>query len=158
MRETADPRIDIGVALLLIAICGVVLWETRDIPPGTFEPLGSAPVPQATALLIIALCLLVLLRAVKRLRQAQAAPLDDNKPHRLDAVVVAVLTVLYVLAMQLRLVTFAVMSTVFLSLTIGWLIRFELRRLPLVVLVAAATGFGCQYLFTRVFIVDLPGL
>ena len=32
MRETADPRTDIGVALLLIVICGAVLWETRTIP------------------------------------------------------------------------------------------------------------------------------
>ena len=158
MREGASPRTDIGVALLLIVICGAVLWETRTIPPGTFEPLGSAPVPQATAIIIIALCLLVLLRAVKRLRRGWSDELDDTKPHRLDAAMVAGFTILYVLAMQMRIVTFAIMTTLFLIVTIGWLIRFEVRRLPIVVLVAAITGFGCQYLFTRVFIVDLPGL
>ena len=156
MRD-ADPRTDIGVALLLISICGAVLWETRDIPPGTFEPLGSAPVPQVTALLIIVLCLLVLLRAIRRLRQGWTSG-QDAASHRLDAAVVAGFTVLYVMAMQWRIVTFAVMTTLFLCLSIGWLVRFERRRLLIVALVAAATGFGCQYLFTRVFIVDLPGL
>ena len=68
------------------------------------------------------------------------------------------LTVLYVLAMQLRLVTFAIMTAIFLFLTIGWLIRFKWKRLPVLALVAVITGFGCQYVFTRIFIVDLPGL
>ncbi|MCB1716531.1 MAG: tripartite tricarboxylate transporter TctB family protein [Candidatus Competibacteraceae bacterium] len=158
MRETADPRTDIGVALLLIVICGAVLWETRTIPPGVFEPLGSAPVPQIAAVLIILLCLLVLLRAVLRLRQWASVDQGEGPPHRLDAAVVFGLTVLYVLAMQLRLVTFAIMTAIFLFLTIGWLIRFKWKRLPVLALVAVITGFGCQYVFTRIFIVDLPGL
>jgi len=158
MRETADPRTDIGVALLLIVICGIVLWETRTIPAGVFEPLGSAPVPQTAALLIICLCILVLVRAVLRLQQPQPTHTESHRPQRLNAAVVAGLTILYVTAMQFRITTFAIITTLFLLLTIGWLIRFELRRLPWVVLVAACTGFGCQYLFTRVFIVDLPGL
>ena len=158
MRETADPRTDIGVALLLIVICSAVLWETRTIPPGVFEPLGSAPIPQAIALLIILLCIIVLVRAVLRLQQPPLADSDAHRPHRLDAAVVAGLTVLYVTAMQFRITTFAVITTLFLLLTIGWLIRFQPRRLPWVMLTAVITGFGCQYVFTRIFIVDLPGL
>ncbi len=43
-------------------------------------------------------------------------------------------------------------------LTIGALVRFERRLLPLIVVIALVTGFGCQYVFTRIFVVDLPGL
>ena len=54
--------------------------------------------------------------------------------------------------------TFAIVTTVFLTATIFVLCRFDVRKLPVILLVAAITGFGCQYLFTRVFVVDLPGL
>ena len=72
--------------------------------------------------------------------------------------IVALLTVLYVTALQFRLTTFAIVTTVFLTATIFVLSRFDLAKLPVILVVAAVTGFGCQYLFTRVFVVDLPGL
>lgn len=138
----------------------MVLWESRGLPPGVFEPLGSAAVPRATATLIALLSLLVLLRALARLRRAAppSGGLAEVAPRRLDALLVAVLTVGYVLAMQFRIVSFALMTTLFLFVCIGLLTRFRPRLLPAVALIAAAVGFGCQYLFTRVFIVDLPGL
>jgi len=71
---------------------------------------------------------------------------------------VAGLTVFYVTALQFRLTTFAIVTTVFLTATIFVLCRFDLAKLPVILVVAAVTGFGCQYLFTRVFVVDLPGL
>ena len=42
--------------------------------------------------------------------------------------------------------------------TIFVLARFNVAKLPVILVLAAITGFGCQYLFTRVFVVDLPGL
>ena len=75
-----------------------------------------------------------------------------------DAAIVAVLTVVYVAALHFRVTTFAIITTVFLIATIFVLVRFDIAKLPVILLVAAVTGFGCQYLFTRVFVVDLPGL
>ena len=40
---------------------------------------------------------------------------------------------------------------------IGLLVRFQRRHLPWVALVGVSMGYGCQYVFTRVFVVDLPG-
>jgi cobalamin synthase len=164
MNDGSDPRINIGICSFIVAVCAAVLWETRKIGPGVFEPLGSAPVPRWTAALIILLCLLVMAQAVFALRRrekhAGMGDIEEDaiRPRWRDAGVVFLLTVLYVTVMQARLTTFAIMTTVFLFIAIGLLVRFERRRLPLILLIAAVTGFGCQYLFTRVFIVDLPGL
>jgi len=160
MSDDPRPRTDLGLALFLIVVCGAVLWEARTIPPGVFEPLGSAPIPQATAGLIILLALVVMGRALLAMvRAAPARPAAEDLALRpLDAAAVIGLTVLYVLAMALRLVDFAVLTALFLLVTIGVLVRFERRLLPVIVALALATGFGCQYVFTRIFVVDLPGL
>lgn len=157
MSERTDPRVEITVSLALVVICGLVLVEARSIPPGFFEPLGSAPVPRFVAWAIIGLCLVVIARAAWRLRAGFAQPAEP--PSRwLDLLAIAVLTGAYVLVLQWRLTTFGVMTTAYLVLAIGLLVRFDRRRLPWVALVAAITGFGSQYVFTRIFVVDLPGL
>jgi hypothetical protein len=157
MNGQVDRRFDIGVALVLIVIAAVAIWQAADLPPGTFEPLGSARVPQMTAGLIILLSLWVILRAMLRdagVRDVQPAGAARWR----DAGIVAVLTVVYVAALHFRVTTFAIITTVFLIATIFVLVRFDIAKLPVILLVAAVTGFGCQYLFTRVFVVDLPGL
>jgi putative tricarboxylic transport membrane protein len=116
MQEPLDRRIDIGVALVLIVIAGIVTFETADLPPGSFEPLGSARVPQMTAGLIILLALLVIGRAL--LRPTEAGVLVAEGERWRDAAIVAVLTVGYVAAMQMRLATFAIVTTVFLTAVI----------------------------------------
>jgi len=154
VQERIDPRIEIGVALMIIVMAALALFETRDIPPGSFEPLGSAPVPQATAGLIIILALGLVLRACLDRRPVAAGPGSGL----IDAAAVLAFTLLYVTAMHYRLTTFAIMTVLYLVLTIGFLVRFERRRLPLIAAIAVVVGFGCQYIFTRVFVVDLPGL
>lgn len=157
MSDGVDRRFDIGVALVLIVIAAIAIWEAADLPPGTFEPLGSARVPQMTASLIILLSVWVILRAM--LREASADEVEHAGAARWrDAGIVAVLTIIYVAALHFRITTFAIVTTVFLTATIFVLARFDLTKLPVILLVAVITGFGCQYLFTRVFVVDLPGL
>jgi Tripartite tricarboxylate transporter TctB family len=160
MPDGSSPRTDLALGLFLIVVCGAVLWESRTIPPGVFEPLGSAPIPQATAGLIILLALVVMARALRSLRQgAGARPAEDGLVLRpLDAAAVIGLSVLYVFAMALRTVDFALLTALFLILTIGVLTRFERRLLPIIIVLALVTGYGCQYVFTRIFVVDLPGL
>lgn len=162
MPDGSSPRKDIGLSLLLIVLCSAVLWESRDLPPGSFEPLGSAPVPQAVALLIIGLALIVLARALRaragdaRGDVASGAEPDDFAPRPLDAAASFALTVIYVLAMAFKVTSFAIATTAFLFVTIGFLVRFERRLLPVALLVGLVMGFGCQYFFTQVFVVDLP--
>lgn len=157
MLRKPTPRTDLALGTFLVAVCAATLWETREIPPGTFEPLGSAPVPQAVAGLIIALSLLVMFRAWRELRAGHIQESPDVAPRWADALMVAALTIVYALALHVRLGRFDVVSTIYLIVTIGLLVRFRRRSLPAVVAVSAITGFGTQFIFTRIFIVDLPG-
>jgi hypothetical protein len=116
-------------------------------------------VPQGAAGIIIAFCLIVVGRAIGRWRPGTAQEGERlSRRHMLDAVIVSALTVVFVLVMELRATSFGIMTTVYLTATIGWLVRFRPRLLPGIVVLALVIGFGCQYVFTRVFIVDLPGL
>jgi len=140
-----------------VLVCASALWETRDIPPGTFEPLGSAPVPQAVASLIIVLTLVVMVRAWRRLRRGEGPGIDAVDPRWVDAALICALTVIYVLALHLRAGRFDVLTSVYLFVAIGLLLRFRRASLVYVAVVSVLTGFGCQLVFTRIFVVDLPG-
>ena len=157
MGDQVDRRFDIGVALVLIVIAAIAIWQAADLPPGTFEPLGSARVPQMTAGLIILFSLWVIIRAMLRGDDVSDAEPAGRARWR-DAAIVGFLTIVYVAALHFRITTFAIVTTVFLTATIFVLTRFDRAKLPIILLVAVITGFGCQYLFTRVFVVDLPGL
>jgi hypothetical protein len=157
MADGSNPRVDIGVCLFLIVICCAVLVEAAKLPAGSFEPLGSAPIPQATAGLIIFLCLLVVGRAALVMWRGQPGVVEEPyPPRRLDAAVLFGLTVLYVLLMAQRVAGFAPITAVFLFVAIAFLTRFAPRSLPIAALIGVVMGWGCQYVFTRVFIVDLP--
>lgn len=158
---SGSPRWELGVSLFFILACLVILWETRGIPGGVFEPLGSAPVPQATAIIILVLSAVVAFGAVRRLRTEREPSFEEVegfKPRPLDAVVVSLMTVVYVLLLDWRVMDFAPLTAIFLVAAIGFLARFAVRTLAIGAVVAVVTGWGVQYVFTRVFVVDLPGL
>jgi putative tricarboxylic transport membrane protein len=157
MADGSNPRVDIGVCLFLIVICCAVLVEAAKLPPGSFEPMGSAPIPQATAALVIFLCLLVVARAALAIWRGETAVAEEPyPPRRLDAAALLGLTVLYVLLMAQRVAGFAPMTALFLFVAIAFLTRFAPRSLPIAALIGVTMGWGCQYVFTQVFVVDLP--
>jgi len=163
MFEHPTPRADFGLSVCLIVICCGVLWETRKIPPGSFEPLGSAPIPQAVAVLIIVLCLAIMAHAIYRWARGADGGSEEGsfeedsfRPRPWAASLVFGFTLLYVAAMAFSLTSFAIATSLFLFVSISFLTGFERRTLPLAGLVAVGVGFGCQYLFTQVFVVDLP--
>lgn len=159
MDLQGSPRWELGVAAFFVIACAVVLWETRTIPPGTFEPLGSAPVPQATALFIMMLSIVVGVSALRRLRASgDQARADDYEPRPLGALAVSVLAVGYVLVLDARVLDFAPLTAVFLFIVISLLARFKTAAMAGAAVVGVITGWGAQYIFTRVFVVDLPGL
>jgi Tripartite tricarboxylate transporter TctB family len=157
MADGSSPRVDIGVCLFLIVICCAVLVEAAKLPPGSFEPLGSAPIPQATAGVIVVLCLLVIARATLTLWRGEPSAAEAAyAPRRLDAAALFGLTVFYVLLMAQRVAGFAPITAIFLFVAIAFLTRFAPRTLPIAALTGVVMGWGCQYVFTQVFVVDLP--
>lgn len=186
-----DPSVakrDIGLMLFIIAVCVAVLVESWDLPPGTFEPLGSGPVPQAIAFVIIGLCLIIMVRAFVTLFR-HAGPEKTERQLTLEAeetasgfqarpwsaVAVLIFSGLYVGVLYLGVLGFGIVTTVFLLFIILFLLgavpvrallslitSFDRVHWPaakpaaIAIVISIVMGFGCEFIFTEVFYVDLP--
>ena len=149
-------RFEVWVSLLVILICLIFLWESWDLPPGSFEPLGSGPVPQATAFVVIFCAGLVILNALKKSVQLSEHEETQEKPSIRAGLIISSATVVYSLVLHLRLMPFAWMTTLFLIITIWGLEKFDRKKFLTALITAIIIGFASEYLFTEVFIVDLP--
>ena len=149
-------RFEVWVSLLVILICVIFLWESWDLPPGSFEPLGSGPVPQATAFVVIFCAGLVILNALKKSVQISENEETQEKPSVQAGLIISSATVVYSLVLHLRLMPFAWMTTLFLIITIWGLEKFDRKKFLPALITAIIIGFASEYLFTEVFIVDLP--
>ncbi len=149
-------RFEVWVSLLVILICVIFLWESWDLPPGSFEPLGSGPVPQATAFVVIFCAGLVILNALKKSVQISENEETQEKPSIRAGLIISSATVVYSMVLHLRLMPFAWMTTLFLIITIWGLEKFDRKKFLPALITAIIIGFASEYLFTEVFIVDLP--
>ena len=149
-------RFEVWVSLLVILICVIFLWESWDLPPGSFEPLGSGPVPQATAFVVIFCAGLVILNALKKSVQLSEHEETQEKPSIRAGLIISSATVVYSLVLHLRLMPFAWMTTLFLVITIWGLEKFDRKKILPALITAIIIGFASEYLFSEVFIVDLP--
>ena len=151
---------EIGVAALVILICAVFWIQANSLPPGTFEPLGSGPVPMYMAGIVILCCLIVIGRAVVSIMQApsfyHAFRSEFPGAPRLGGVLMLGSSVVYVALLHLQVASFGLISFVFLAALIWAMESYRPRKAPLALIVAAIFAFGAEYLFTNVFVVDLP--
>ena len=149
-------RFEVWVSLLVILICVIFLWESWDLPPGSFEPLGSGPVPQATAFVVIFCAGLVILNALKKSVQLSKNEETKEKPSIRAGLIITSATVVYGLVLHFRLMPFAWMTTLFLIIAIWGLEKFDRKKFLPALMTATIIGFASEYLFTEIFIVDLP--
>lgn len=148
---------DIGLAVAMILVCAAFLWESLNIRSvATGDPVGPAGVARITAFIIIALSVYLLVQAVPRVTKSPAEREDLKEGGERGLVLwVLGLTVLYVLGLGYR-IDFAVLTALFLFLSVGILGNFSRRTIVIAIVIAIVMAYGCQYLFTQVFLVDLP--
>ena len=164
MENSSSPGAEIGVGVISILVALVTIYGTLELPPGSFEPLGSAVIPQFVAGCIIAFSLWMIARAVIRVRRGRAGLVnslstaqDDSFRHRHDlAVALVIFAIVYVAVMAMDWVRFSVATLVFLLASVGMLTGFARRSIPMLIVLAVVFGFGLEYLFTKVFVIDLP--
>lgn len=153
---------DVVFALVVIAFCGIVYWQTLKLPPPRYEPLGPAAVPQALSAIVAVLAAGVLVRRVMTPGRRGEGPGDTAvagpgfTPRPAMAAGALALTTSYVGAMDLGILGFVEASVLFLTLTGLFLGRRDWRRLPVLVGAALAVSLGSHFVFTRVFYIDLP--
>ena len=150
---------EIGVASLIPVVCAILWAQASRLPQGNFEPLGSGPVPKWTAAIVMVCCLVVIFAWFRQLwiGAAKDAPPDENvggTPR--TALLLGVLTGIYVGLLDIGTASLGLITFGFLTLLILGLESFRRRVLVPALITAAIAAFGAEYLFTNVFVVDLP--
>lgn len=155
-----QQKFEVAISGLIALLCAIFIWESWDLPPGTFEPLGSGPVPQVTASIIILCCGLVIHAAFKKAKEPATENDDDEDEKGAFSIKAGILmagaTFLFVGVLHLRLMPFSWMTAIFLVVTIWGLERFDKKKLLPAIAAGLIVGFAVEYLFTQVFVVDLP--
>lgn len=163
MSETSEraPLVDICFALAMLAFAGIVWWGTADLPPPRYEPIGSAALPRVLAVVMAVLSLIVLVRAHAR-QQAQGQDRTTTvasaafRPRPLLAIAVFGVLVLYVLAMDQRLLGFIPASIIAFTVIGGLLTGFTPKRLSWLLGFVVVMVVAIWLVFTRFFYIDLP--
>jgi hypothetical protein len=154
------PIAEIGVSSLIIVICAVFWAQAAKLPPGSFEPLGSGPVPMYTAIIVIICCVIVIARAVLKIRAGEGLAADFRAEFTggspAGALIISATTLIYALGLHYKMLPFGLITFLFLFLTIWTLEDLAFKRALPALIVAAIMSFGTEFLFTEVFIVDLP--
>ena len=112
---SGSPRGDIALAAAVSAFAGLLWWQSLAIPPPFFDPLGSAAVPRAIALILAVLSVLVLARALLALPWPATARDQGFRPRPDIALGLVLLVVAYIALMQAEVLSFR-------TATIGFLI------------------------------------
>ena len=128
-------------------ISGIVTRRPVAVPDFPGLILGS----------VAFLTLLVLWRSRREHVPLPAASPPDGVRRRVDvAAACFALIVAYVAVMTAEWASFRPATFVYVLLTGSTLTRKRRNALPILVVLAAAMSFGVHYLFTRVFVIDLP--
>ena len=139
--NSVTAKNDIGLMAFIIAVCIAVLVESWDLPPGTFEPLGSGPVPQTIAFIIIGLCSIILVRAIITLvrhndtqKTGEEVNLEAEdkvtgfSPRPWSALAVLLLSGVYIGILYLGILGFGIVTVFFLLGIIVFLVGMEPLR------------------------------
>jgi len=158
------PFWELVFSLALMLAMVVVLIEAGKVKTSPFDELGSAFFPRALAIIIVVLSIPVFIRnAISILRPpaAQETGVDSSTPalsasNVIKTITISFLTIAYVGGIALRLLPFSVLTAAFLTFGILALNGWKLHRIIWIIPGAIIFGLLMEYMFTRVFIMDLP--
>lgn len=158
--QERHPLTDIVFALAVMLFSAFVYWGTLGLPPPRYEPIGSAALPRGLALVLALLALVVMIRGLLRWRSWDGGGGGDSaSTHRqrpLLAIAVFVVIVIYVAAMDFRLLRFVPASILAFTLVGAMLTRFEPRRMPWIAGFVIPLVLLIQIIFQHFFYIDLP--
>ncbi len=165
MRAFLTSEETLVTAGLLLA-SAVFFFSALGLPAGTFDPLGPGAAPEMVAGLLCLLCLTILIRGyVRTLRghDAQGEEAIDvikrtGKPEPVMLAGFFLLLLAYLVAFELDAGHFIVLTIPFLFFSILLLGGLSLRVGLFALAISCILSFGLFYLFTRFFVINLPGI
>ena len=148
---------------LLLVIAVVLRREAQSLPPAPYDPLGPGSFPLWVSYVLGALALamavrLVFGRSLGRASHSMVTGLDGGAEHPLSpwtAILLLVSSLLYGVALSVRAVPFVAATMVYLfaaGLVLGPVTRKRLISVTLFAIIAAVT---LDFLFRRIFRLDL---
>jgi len=145
---------------VIMVLSALVYWQTLDLPPPRYEPMGSAALPRALSVIMAALAAVVLIRSVLAGRAASgSSPASPDLPYKLHpwlAVWMFIGTAIYVAVMDQKLIGYLAATLIYIAVACT-LLNFRRRReMPWIALFAVVLSATCYFVFTRIFYIDLP--
>ncbi|OQM74157.1 tripartite tricarboxylate transporter TctB family protein [Manganibacter manganicus] len=148
-----NSRICRAVFVGLTAIVALLFfWQSLSIPAPTFEPVGGARVPQATAIAIILLAVMALAMALSK-RNAAQIEAEAIKPIDWRGVLFVIIFGAYAVALASRTIGLGWLTAAFLIATQA--LFSEKRFSPPLAIILAISAFALELIFTKVFIIDV---
>lgn len=165
-KVNRERQADLGLALVMIAVSAAVWWEASKLRPAPFDPLGPKSFPMwiagALGLLSVGAIIMILCRrALGRSDTSLILGIGDEAPADYAlrpglALIATGLTVAYVAALTLTSAGFLWATIAYIGV-LGWAMSDRTPRHTFIAAAVAVIG-GCAitYLFTKIFILDLP--
>ena len=153
-----SPKLEIAMAIGLILFGAVIYWASLELPEPQYEPLGAAALPMSLAVITFFLAMLLIARAVPRLKET--IDVDDATsevtPHPKLAVFVFALTVLFVIVMDFQILSYLPAGIIYLTL-VGFILNHrQVSKLPWIFGFSVLLTVSTYYIFTKFFYIDLP--
>lgn len=165
-RMSKQRRADLWLAVAMMAISGAVWWEASKLAPAPFDPLGPKSFPMWIAgtlgvLSAVAAISVLCGRALGRAETSLILGIGDEGPAEYVlrpglAVTASLLTLVYVGVLTFTGIGF-LWATIGYIGALGWAMSDRtLRHGVIAALVAVIAGGAITYLFTKIFVLDLP--
>ena len=158
MKNNVNPKTEIALSISLIIFSIIVYYFSLELPEPEYEPLGSAALPQGLAVIMSLLSLIVIIRAIPKIKTYNPKTnTDDNVTTRPKlAILVFIITLIFIGILDFGILGFLPAGIIYLS-TIGYLMTHrDLKSFPWIVAFAVILTVFSYYVFTKFFYIDLP--
>ena len=158
MKNNANPKTEIVLSISLIIFSIIVYYFSLELPEPEYEPLGSAALPQGLAVIMSLLSLIVIAKAIPKIKTYKPTTNTDDKiiPRPKLAILIFIITLIFIGILDFGILGFLPAGIIYLS-TIGYLMTHrDLKSFPWIVAFAVILTVFSYYVFTKFFYIDLP--
>ena len=158
MKNNVNPETEIALSISLIIFSIIVYYFSLELPEPEYEPLGSAALPQGLAVIMSLLSLIVIIRAIPKIKTYKPTTNTDeivtSRPKL--AILIFIITLIFIGILDFGILGFLPAGIIYLS-TIGYLMTHrDLKSFPWIVAFAVILTVFSYYVFTKFFYIDLP--
>lgn len=166
LKEYSNDIRDIVLSLSILFVCALAYIGCMSLSESPYEPLGAGFFPKTISIVLALLSLILLGKSVRNVfknHQGNVEGVSQSEP--LPAVfkrrpglagLGVIITILYISVLYFRIMGFRI-STVLFGVFLGTLLsRFNYKNSLISFIIAVVMGLGLHYIFTNVFIIDLP--